>query len=272
MFIDSHNHTCHFSGDAKMTAEELITAAAKAELSGIVITEHYDYDYAYDTLPPQIFSLPDFVEMVKILQQNHPEKPKIYLGIELGFQKHLVEYYNQLMNLYPLDSIICSNHLVLGKDPYFMRECYQLPKAKLYSTYIYELAEMVETFDNFDIVGHFDYLSRYAPYEDPSLRYKDMPEAFDRLFKAMSLKGKTLEINTRSIDKAQKLGLKDYWPDKEILQRFLEIGSGQICLGSDSHTDDTLGLLFTETAQYLKDCGFTHLTNYAQRQSFKTEL
>ena len=45
MITDSHIHTRHFSGDGKMTVDELFVAARKIGLSSIVITDHYDDDF-----------------------------------------------------------------------------------------------------------------------------------------------------------------------------------------------------------------------------------
>ena len=40
MFIDSHSHTKHFSGDGRMDISELISGSLAASLQAIVITEH----------------------------------------------------------------------------------------------------------------------------------------------------------------------------------------------------------------------------------------
>ena len=44
MLTDTHNHTCHFSPDAKMTIDELIEAARSRNIGAVAITEHYEYD------------------------------------------------------------------------------------------------------------------------------------------------------------------------------------------------------------------------------------
>ena len=45
MFLaDTHNHTKHFSPDAKMDIEEFIKAAKTRGLGAVCITEHYEYD------------------------------------------------------------------------------------------------------------------------------------------------------------------------------------------------------------------------------------
>lgn len=59
MFTDSHNHTSHFSGDAHMTAEELLSAA-KAKGLGAVVTEHYELDYPHEIGKSMYFDIDEY--------------------------------------------------------------------------------------------------------------------------------------------------------------------------------------------------------------------
>ena len=43
MIFDTHMH-CDFSTDSSMTLEESIAAAEKENI-GMIVTEHWDYDY-----------------------------------------------------------------------------------------------------------------------------------------------------------------------------------------------------------------------------------
>ncbi|MBR5582273.1 MAG: histidinol-phosphatase, partial [Phascolarctobacterium sp.] len=43
MIFDTHMH-CDFSTDSSMTLEEAIAAAEKENI-GMIVTEHWDYDY-----------------------------------------------------------------------------------------------------------------------------------------------------------------------------------------------------------------------------------
>ena len=53
MFTDTHNHTSHFSSDARMTAKELIDACKKLQMNGVsvtkVITRTISVKYRYST-------------------------------------------------------------------------------------------------------------------------------------------------------------------------------------------------------------------------------
>ena len=266
MYTDNHNHTKHFSSDAKMSIDELISACKAQEMRGVAVTEHYEGDYPHDIGEPQIFDIKQFFEISRSWKEKAGSLP-LYLGIELGYQKHLCEQHDDMIDKYPFDTVILSNHLYKGKDPYFFRDvCYEEDMVTVYTRYIEEMADLVEGCNNFDIVGHYDYINRYAPYPQPQIKYAQCPQSFDRFLKAIVDKDKTLEINTRSIDKMRKKGFDDVLPDPEILKRYYDLGGRSISLGSDSHTSDTLCVHFKEVAEYLKTFGFTENTYYVQRK------
>lgn len=272
MYTDSHNHTSHFSTDARMTAAELMSAAKRIGLDAVVITEHYEKDYPHEMHSVMLFDVDAYFESFRDWKNQAPDGLTLYSGIELGYQAHLSKFYDHLVSSYPFDSVILSNHLYMGQDPYFYRACYDNPKAQVYANYIDKQTEMIQTCDEFDIVGHFDYIVRYSSYEDPKMRYSDSPESFDQFLKAIVQKKKSLEINTRSIDKLKAKGIEDCWPDRKILERYIELGGERVTLGSDSHDPSTLGLYFKETAEYLKSCGFRELTTYIDRKEIRTPI
>lgn len=272
MFTDSHNHTSEFSADAHMTAQELCLSAKAKGLDAVVITEHYELDYPHKLQKAQIFEIDTYFEEFRKWSLQLPEGLRLYSGIELGFQSHLSKHYDNLVLKYPFDSVIMSNHLYRGKDPYYFRDCYQKPKNEVYSGYIDEMTEMILSCKEFDIVGHSDYIMRYSSYDDPTMKYADMPESYDRFLKALVQKKKSLEINTRSINKLINKNISNIWPDMEILRKYRDLGGERITLGSDSHDPSTIGYYFAETVIFLKNCGFSELTTYVGRKEIRTPL
>jgi len=272
MFTDSHNHTSEFSGDARMTAAELITAATAKNLTAVVITEHYELDYPHNLDKPLLFDIDTYFESFAKWKTELQAGLSLYSGIELGYQPHLCTRYDSLVSRYPFDSVILSNHLFEGQDPYFYRKCYDRPKSEVYAAYINELAEMVLACNEFDIAGHYDYIMRYGSYEDPTMKYTDAPESFDRFLQALVQKNKSLEINTRSINKLISKNIKNILPDREILSHYRDLGGERVTLGSDSHDSSTLGFYFDETSEFLKSCGFYELTSYVGRKEIRTPI
>ena len=106
---------------------------------------------------------------------------------------------------------------------------------------------------DFDIVGHYDYVARYAPYPQASIFYRDFSDIFDAMFKYLAQEGKALEINTKTY--------KDYHgrtPEMDIavLRRFRELGGEAVSLGSDSHDAQRTGDNFLHFADVVRSAGF----------------
>jgi histidinol-phosphatase (PHP family) len=255
-----------------MSIAELIPAAVNAHISAAVITEHYDDDFPHEISVPMTFDLDEYYHSFLSWQKNCPPELSLRLGIEFGYQNHLCSRYKSIANSYPFDSIILSNHLFEGKDPYYFRDCYDLPKEALHEKYIHSLSDMIESCDCFDILGHYDYIVRYSPLPDPSMKYKDCPEAFDRLFRLLIRSKKSLEINTRTINKLFNSGVIEYMPDADILKRYIDLGGQRITLGSDSHDSDTLACHFESTSQYLMTLGISNNSHYVNRQEVRNNL
>jgi histidinol-phosphatase (PHP family) len=185
LITDSHLHTIHFSSDAKMTIDELFVAAELAGLSAVVLTEHFDDDFPHDLPVPLIFDIPTFFESLAKWRQTCPPLLSLRAGIEFGYQPQLAEKYELIARSFPFDSVILSNHLIGGVDPFIYRDCYSMSKSDLHFTYINSLADMAERCTFYDILGHYDYIVRYSPHKDPTMRYTDCPAAFDRLFRIL---------------------------------------------------------------------------------------
>lgn len=272
MLTDSHNHTCHFSSDAEMSISELITGCVQNNIKRVVITEHYDYDYPHKEEPPQTFDIHQYIEAFEVWKKLS-SNVELNMGIELGYQSHIADIIDEVSLSAPFDSVILSNHLIDGKDVYFNTECYKLyTKEELHKKYISVLAEMAEKCNNYNIIGHYDYINRYCKKRNCNVLYSDCPEEFDRLFEIIIAKGKSLEINTRSIHKLIQKKSKMTMPDPEILKRYQAMGGSMITLGSDSHTTPTLGIHFEETATYLKSLGFKSNFYFKKRMPHEEAL
>ncbi len=272
MVTDSHNHTCHFSSDAGMSISELISSCNQKQIKRIAITEHYDYDYPHPEEPSQIFDINQYVDAFEIWKKLATNVDLI-MGIELGYQSHIADIIDSVSASAPFDSVILSNHLIDGKDVYFNTECYKMyTKEDLHSKYVSVLAEMAERCDNYNIIGHYDYINRYCKKRNCNVLYSDCSKDFDRLFEIIISKGKSLEINTKSIHKLIKKKAKMTMPDPEILKRYQDMGGKMITLGSDSHTTDTLGIHFDETAEYLKSLGFKSNFYFKKRMPHEEAL
>ncbi|SCW28532.1 histidinol-phosphatase (PHP family) [Ruminococcaceae bacterium YRB3002] len=267
MLADIHNHTKQFSPDAQMDIGELLDAAVKRGLDVVGVTEHFEYDNPDPMDIVQVFDMDEYERVFGTWKDRCPDGLKLIKGIEFGYQSHTAADIDEFALKIPFDVVILSNHIFGNRDVYYGGpELYDMPKKERHAIYIGKMAEMCERCNNYNVAAHFDYINRYNPDTEEYLLYDDCPEEFDRFLGALAAKDKCLEINTRSIYKAQVRGCSRIMPDERIIRRYLELGGRLISLGSDSHTPDTLGVLFDETIEYLNTLGVKELCYFINRE------
>jgi histidinol-phosphatase (PHP family) len=235
MLFDSHMHT-RFSTDSKMDIESAIKRAEELNI-GIITTEHMDINYP---TPESFMFNPDhyFKEYSKY------RSDKVLLGIELGMVADRALENKAITKNYPFDYVIGSTHLVEGIDV-FQKEYYAgLDKKISYEKYFKYMLECLKTHDFIDSLGHIDYIARYSTYEDKEIYYEDFSEYIDEVLKTAAQKVKAIEINTR------RLHSKDAVSNlTKIYSRFYELGGRIATIGSDSHTQSSIGINFDVARQ-----------------------
>lgn len=272
MITDGHNHTCHYSPDAEMTIDQLITSAVNNNIPRIGITEHYELDNPDKSDIIQTFDIDSYSRDFEKWKSMCPDSLTLLKGIEFGYQTHTASAIDEICKNNDFDTIILSNHLFRGVDLYFSKDAYKVPKKDRHKEYIGIMAEMCEKIDNFTVAGHYDYINRYTPEIESYVEYDDCPNEFDRFFEALITKEKALEINTRSVFKLKEKGASQIFPQEKLLKRYMAMGGKLISLGSDSHTCDNLGVMFNETADYLKYLGFKEAFYFIKKRPYTEPL
>ena len=270
---DNHNHS-QFSFDGiKASVETSARAAAAAGLAGLCFTDHCDFfvpamKAEHEHLVPEQFDI--------IAQQNEIERVRglvsgteIFKGIEIGLEKRCRDSIRDLLAGNSFDEVIASVHYLDDTDP-FWGGYYQGKDWKTaYGHYLETLFEEMTWLGDFDIMGHFDYVARYAHYPECSIFYRDFPDIFDSILKYLAENGKALEINTKTY---QDYNGRTPVLDREILLRFRELGGEAVSLGSDSHNPERVGDKFGVYADFLKSCGFRHTAHFSCRRLILEEI
>lgn len=275
MFIDTHVHLESFSSDGRQKIEDLLAEAKKIGLSGVCTADHYEKGVFYIPGREEIFDLDEYFQLLwPIRRALISSGTRLYIGIELGWMPGRQEHYRELLRKHPFDSVILSLHILDGEDPYSDQSIYRTDKRSLYKRYLQRLEEITDDFPDFDILAHFDYISRYAPYSDQKMRYREMPDEFDSLLTKIAVSGKSLEINTATVARLEKCGYEgqDAWPDPEIIKAYFRLGGQKISLGSDAHTVDHLGRYLAETAEWLTGIGPAQMVAYIERKPVSAML
>ncbi|MHB8963181.1 MAG: histidinol-phosphatase HisJ family protein [Saccharofermentanales bacterium] len=269
MIADTHIHTADFSADAKMRSFELRDYVLAHTDVICCTTEHYDYGYPVPA--NQLICDIDryyeaYIKAGNEFKNQYSIPYPVLFGIEYNFIDHLADYYTALSDRYPFDSVICSVHLLDGTDPYYNREVFDAGRMKIYSSYLESIVDSLQDCRYFDIVGHFDYLSRYSGYPDAKIRYRDFSAYFDEIFRLAVKNSKAIEFNTSTSSVFQGLGYEDYLPDPDIFKRYRELGGELVTYGSDAHNVDHILRLSAQAAGLLRGAGFEYLTYYKDRK------
>ena len=272
--FDTHNHS-QFSFDGKKTTVQASALSAYEKgLAGICFTEHYDFFVPQDeccteTIQPQDFDIIGQQTEIDRVQSLYTDGFKVLKGIEVGMSEESREKAAEVMSANAFDQIIASVHYLENSDPYYGgyfkgKDCRQA-----YGNYLETIYKEAVALKDFDIIGHYDYVARYAPYPQDCIRYADFSDIFDSLLKYLIEGGKALEINTKSCSgsKGRATVL-----DTEVLKRYRDLGGEAISLGSDSHTPESVADRFDIYADLLRSIGFRWISHYEKRQLVQLPL
>lgn len=225
--FDTHMH-CTFSVDSEMKIQEAIRAANALNM-GIVITEHMDIDYPTN---PQSF-LFDVNEY--FAEFGNLRSDKVLLGIEIGMQDVCHAANSSIVKSAPFDMVIGSIHVANRVDIY-MSSFYQgRSKQEAYNIYWQDMLDCVTQYQDYDTLGHIDYISRYATYADTNLNI-DEADLWMEICKCLIKNKKALEINTRRLDdSAAVASLRPFY------EMYRDLGGKYVTLGSDAHRATEVG-------------------------------
>lgn len=273
--FDNHNHS-QFSFDGKRSSvEEAAFEAVSKGLSGIAFTDHCDFfvpemKAQYEKLVPEIFDVPAQQEEIDRVQALVGEgRLKILKGIEIGMHENHHEDIRRMLSENSFDQVIASVHYLDGIDPFYGGYYEDKDWKTAYGHYLETIYNEMTWLGDFDIMGHFDYVVRYAPYPESCLRYRDFSDILDEMFRFLIHEGKALEINTKSYQdyKGRPVSL-----DHGILERYRELGGEIVSLGSDSHDPFRVGHDFARFAELLKSLGFRWTAHYEKRKLVQLPL
>lgn len=249
--FDCHIHTC-FSADSKMTIEEVRDKCQKEGI-GVILTEHMDLDF-----PGELIFEYDIKHYFDTYSPYRGDK--LLLGIEIGMQPHVRKVNGLLIASHPFDFVLASTHVVDGMDLCDMAYYKNKTQEEAYRRYFQVMYTNLAALENFDSVGHLDYISRYSPYETPEIGYKHYKEEIDQVLRLIAVRGKALEINTKRFKVPGVVA--NYG---EILLAYKRLGGRYVTIGSDAHQDAFIGMDFDLAYGVAQEVGL-QVVYYKERQ------
>ena len=264
---DFHTH-CNFSTDSDATPEAMVWGAIEKGLTHLCLTDHMDLNYpgTSKTSPLFEFDPTDYFAVLSPLKETCREKLNLGIGVELGLRPgrpDLNRQMQQMLEDYTFDFVLGSVHLLDNDDPYYESYWQNRSAKDVLSKYFNDMLSSLKEYDNFDSLGHLDYLIRYIPAVcgEKDYVFDEYKEVLDEIFKFLIKKDKALEINTAGLIK----GLPCFHPKLETLKRYLELGGKKITIGSDGHAPDKIATEFKKTEELLLSCGIKGYYVYKNR-------
>lgn len=260
---DFHMHTA-YSTDSDSPAERMAEEAVRRGLKTICITDHLDKDYPfYEDLGKDafLFDVEDYISELEALKEAYAGKLEIRIGVEFGMQPHLGEFCRELSRRYPFDFIIGSIHVVNGTDPYYGEIFRQHTDEEAYRETFRATLENLRQIEDFDVLGHLDYIVRYGRQKEKEYSYEKYAVYLDEILKTLIQNGKGIELNTAGL----KYGLGFCHPHPDVLRRYRKLGGEIITVGSDAHKPEHIAYHFEQARAVLKECGFRYYTEFKGR-------
>lgn len=262
--IDYHVHTC-FSGDSTALIGEHLQQAALLGLDELCFTDHVDFDN-----PGENFAPADLFERRRALSAfgGAFKGVRIKEGVEISMSPdpECAEKTKAYLSGFDADFIIGSVHVVDSMDVYYPEYHAGKSKAAAYLPYLETIERSLPNFDFISVLGHYDFVAKFAPYDDRSMGLDlsaEIREAFERVFRLVISMGKGIEINTAAWRNDPHWGL-------DVLKLYRSLGGEFVTFGSDAHRSSALSNRLDEARELALEAGIPYYATFEKmRPTFK---
>ncbi|TPX63497.1 histidinol-phosphatase [Spizellomyces sp. 'palustris'] len=235
--ISLHSHSGQYCLHAKGKLEDVVLRAIELGFEVYGLSEHVPRSRPQDLYPEESHITPDdlqatftaFVANARLLQEKYRSQIRLVIGAET---EHIhADTLNELETLcrsVPLDYVVGSVHHVKGHPIDFDLSRYEHAERAvggteaLFQAYFdaqYEMLLRVKP----SVVGHFDLVRLFRPNHVLS---DNVWTKIHRNIDAITGYGGLVEINSR----AWKKGLRDAYPQRDILEVFSSLDTWEPCL------------------------------------------
>ncbi|MBO5334933.1 MAG: histidinol-phosphatase HisJ family protein [Clostridia bacterium] len=277
ILTDLHTHTA-FSPDGRGTMEEMLSVAHALGVGYYGLSEHFNFDMVVNHIPlegtkPQT-PVAAYFQRARELQKEYKGKMHVLVGGEFGYTDNpeAQKMYQELVDKYHPDYVIQSVHN-LAEGDYAYGHGYTdsngkvRDKQEVYEEYLGLVRRSLDVSHPYDILGHVSYCTRYAPYEDRRMLWKDFSASLDDILRTVIAKDKILEVNS-----SNKQGPALTLPDNDILERYFELGGRKISFGSDAHFPSRIMEHRERVMDVLRSIGFEYVSVPCCGEVLKIEI
>lgn len=257
-YYDQHLHT-YLSFDSTETFENYLDKG----LEIFVSTDHFDLKNPYTNFNDDV---PDYEEYTKKLAELSTKyETKLLKGIEIGVVPGQEAAIMDFLSQREYDVKIMSIHQN-GKFDYMDPIVKTKPKLEVAKGYFEQMAQVLDSFPEGNILAHFDYGLRQL-----ELSPKELEENFEpiltEIFKKAIDRQMGFELNAKSFVKYNNAELYRY-----AVPLYISLGGELFTLGSDAHVAEDYRLGFSEMADLLRANQVKELVVFQGKDKFMTEL
>ncbi|MBQ3053735.1 MAG: histidinol-phosphatase HisJ family protein [Clostridia bacterium] len=266
MFYDFHNHT-NYSHDSKSDINDLCRSAISKNISGILISDHYNGLDCNTRNFKEIIT--NSITAAKKAKRDFQNSLDVFTGVEIAEYFLNTSLTDEILHLTQYDAVIGSVHAINfegAQQDYYSHPDFSLWEEKLI------LAHLNAYFDNllivsekcdFDILAHLDCPLRYINGKyNRKISLEPFFDKIEKILKVIISREKSLEINTSGINTP----FDSFMPQAQILKMYLSLGGTLITAGSDSHCPEGVGNGFDRLSSLLSSLGVSQCCRYEKRK------
>lgn len=246
MYSDYHVHS-HFSFDSDENPENIIQQAINLNMKQICFTDHHDFNWPIAGEVP-LLNIKEYISSIASYKEIYKKQIHVLTGIELGISTRNAPLCQNLITQNNFDFIIGSCHIVDNMDPYYSQFWKNISDREAFEKYFTTVLDALKEFNDFDVLGHLDYIIRYSPNKDSNYSVSDYRDIIDEILKFIINRDIKLEINTAGLAK----GFDFPNPHIDIIRRYKELGGEYVTVGSDAHKASDIGYGFEQIEPILK--------------------
>jgi len=273
MLCDYHLH-CSYSVDAEGACAEYCAAAARAGLSEIALTPHYDLDpYRTERVvvdgrvqPMSGPWLDRYVaEVLELRAQWAPRGLVVLLGLEVDYCPEVEPAIERVVTLHPWDVVIGAVHnldhvsLSAGGEA---RSYFRAHPAEEVVPRFYAVAQRMVERCPVDVVAHLDVFRRHSEAIYGTGALDEMAPLAGPVLRAIADRDLALEINTW----ARPLASGKTLPSAGVLQQAPSAGVRAVTVGSDAHRPGQVGIGVAEATRLTQDLGLGPPVRFRERR------
>ncbi|MDR3294601.1 MAG: histidinol-phosphatase HisJ family protein [Clostridiales Family XIII bacterium] len=256
---DYHTHSS-FSDDSNTPMEDMIRQAASLGIREYAVTDHYDPDYPNRNFPFEI-DFEDYFETLGRLGEKYKSSIRLIKGLEIGIQHgKSLEKCLAAANAGPYDFLLGSFHCAEGVELHEKRFFRGRTPEESYRAFYGYMLECLKQYKDYDVLGHFNVIDRYADRIVPDDNYWDLVRAIMQL---LVDDGKGIEINTSCF--RYNMGGRTT-PTEAMLKLYVDMGGEIVTTGSDAHRPKDVGHMLRRAEEMILRAGLKHAAVFSGRK------